>query len=154
MRFLNILRSLLRRGKGIGHRQQVVRKRAIDASPAEMIGEERRIGALHEPFELLHVLAIEPTGRAEVHGYAVLDDFVLFADGVEHFERATAIDHVVFGDHLEPVDDGLFAQDMAIVLDAQADPDAHVTKAVEAIGWHVGDNLNDWRVIPQANFPR
>ena len=50
----------------------------------------------------------ERLGRAEIHGDAVLHDAILLENLVEYLQRTAAIDHVVFGDDFEPVDDRLF----------------------------------------------
>src|SRR5947208_5849053 len=66
----------------------------------------------------------------------MLDDAVLIEDAVEHGERAAAVDHVVLGDDLEPVDDGLLLEDMAIVRHAETDADAVIRESIEAICRH------------------
>ena len=82
------------------------------------------------------MVAIGLVRRAEVHGDAVLHDAVLLEDLVEHFERAAAIDHEVFGDDLEPIDDRFLFEDVPVVRNAQADADAEIGVAVERIGGH------------------
>ncbi len=126
----------LDRFEGVGHGQKIVGVAAIDAAPAEMVGEPGSFGALGQGLEALKMFAVCGLGGAKVHGDAVLDDAILLEYLVEDLERSAAIDHVVFGDDLEPVDDGLFGEDVVVVRDAQADSHAVVAESVEAIGRH------------------
>jgi hypothetical protein len=125
-----------RRGLRVRHRQQVVGIGAVHAAPAKVVGEPRRLRALRERLEAAEMLLVRAVGRAEIQGDAVLHDAVLGEDPVEHLEWATAIDHEILGDDLEPVDRGLPAQDVVVVRDAQADADAVVGVAVEWVGGH------------------
>ena len=122
--------------KGVGEWEEIVGVAAVDASPAEVVGEPWRFGAPGEVFESLEVFAVERLSGAEVHGDAVLDDAVLFEDLVEDFEGAASVDHVIFGDDLKPVDEGLLGEDVIVVRDAKADSDTVIREAVEAVGWH------------------
>lgn len=134
----------LDRFESVGHREEVVGVTSVDAAPAEVIGEPGSFGAAGEGLEALEVFAVGGLGGAEVHGDAVLDDAVAFKDLIEDLESATAVDHVVFGDDFEPVDDGLFGEDVVVVRDAKADPYAVVAETVEAIGWHVSPFVKEW----------
>jgi hypothetical protein len=67
----------------------------------------------------------------------VLNDAILIEDAIEDGERTAAVDHVVFGDDLEPVDDGFLLEDVTVVRNAEADADSIVCEPVEAICWHV-----------------
>jgi hypothetical protein len=103
------------------------------------------------------VFGVERLSGAEVHGDAMLDDAILLENLVEDLERAATIDHVVFGDDLEPVDDGLFGEDVIVVRHAEADSDAVVREPVEAIGWHatlpVRSNLKQRRGLKEDFKP-
>jgi hypothetical protein len=134
----------LDRFEGVGHGEEVVGVTSVDATPAEVIGEPGSFGAAGEGLEALEMFAVGWLDGAEVHGDAVLDDAVTFEDLIEDLERAAAVDHVVFGDDLEPVDDGLFGEDVVVVRDAKADPYAVVAETVEAIGWHVSPFVKEW----------
>ncbi len=101
-----------------------------------MVGEPRRFGAPHQRFQPLEVLAVERLNRAEVHGHAVLHDAVLLQNLVQYVQRAAAIDHEIFGDDFEPVDDRLLLQDVVVVRHPQPDPDAVLGETIEAVGWH------------------
>jgi hypothetical protein len=66
----------------------------------------------------------------------MLDDAVPVEDLVEHLQGSPAIDHIVLGDDLKPVDDGFLGKDVIVVGDAQAYPHAIIAKSIETIGWH------------------
>ena len=127
---------MLRRLERVRHRQQIVRVAAVDAAPAEMIGKPRRLGALHQRLQPPQMLAIELLGRAEIHRDAMLHDAVLLENLIEHLQRAPAVDHEIFGDDFEPVDDRLLRKDVVVVRNAQADADAVFGESVESIGGH------------------
>jgi len=56
----------------------------------------------------------------------------MFEDLVEDLQGTTAIDHEVFGDDLEPIDDGLAGEDVLVMRHAQADADSVIGESVEA----------------------
>jgi hypothetical protein len=109
---------------------------SVDRPPAEMIGHPRRFRALDKRFEALQMIAIQLVGISEVHGNTVLHDRVVFQDLVEDAHRASAIEHVVFGDDFVPIDLRPIFKDVRIVLGAQADSDTQLAEPVEAIGRH------------------
>jgi hypothetical protein len=53
------------------------------------------------------MITVQWLGTPEIHRDAMLHDTVLGENLVENPEGATAIDHVVFRDDLEPIDYGL-----------------------------------------------
>jgi hypothetical protein len=67
----------------------------------------------------------------------MLYDAVLIKDAVEDGERTATVDHVVFGDNFEPIDDGFFIEDVTVVRNAEADTNSVVREPIEAICWHV-----------------
>ena len=77
---------------------------AIHAAPAKMVGEPWSFGAAHEIFQAAEVFAIGFFSGAEVHGHAMLDDFIAFEDLVEDLKRTAAVDHEIFGNDFEPID--------------------------------------------------
>ena len=101
-----------------------------------MIAQPRRVRPPDESLELFQVLAIESVGRAEIHRDPMLHDAVLLENLVEHFERSAAIDHEIFRDDLEPIDDRFFFEDMPVMRHAQANPDAVVVEIVKRICRH------------------
>jgi len=101
-----------------------------------MVAEPGSVGAAGETLEPVEMFSIERLGRAEVHGDAMLDDFVLFEDLVEDFERAAAVAHEIFADDLEPVAGWFFRKDVRVVRDAKAEAYAEIGEAVETIGGH------------------
>src|SRR5580704_284648 len=83
------------------------------------------------------MLAIGALGRAEVHGDAVLHDFILFQNLIEDAQRSSAVNHEIFRDDFEPIHDGLARKNMVVMGGTQADPDSVVRVAVKAIGRHL-----------------
>src|SRR5260221_1675246 len=82
------------------------------------------------------MLSVEFVSRTEIHRYAVLDDAVLFKDGIEHFERPASVDHEILRDDLKPIDDRLFRENVPVMWHAQADPNAAFCESVEGICRH------------------
>src|ERR1700684_2779096 len=82
------------------------------------------------------MLAIRAFGRAEVHRDAVLHHFVLFQNLIENAQRASAINHEIFGYDFEPVHDGLARENMMVMRGAQTDPDPVICVAIKPIGRH------------------
>src|SRR5216684_807349 len=101
-----------------------------------MIGQPGRLGAPGELLDALQVIAAERLSRAEVHRDTMLHDLILIENLVEYLERLAAVDHVVFGDDLKPVDDWLLRQDVVVMRNAQSDTYSVICESVEAIGWH------------------
>ncbi len=66
----------------------------------------------------------------------MLDDFVLLQNLIEDAQRAAAIDHEIFGDDFEPVDDGLAGENVLVVGNPEADANSVVGVSVEAICRH------------------
>ena len=136
--FANFLRGEAGGFEGVRHGKKVVCVATVHAAPAEMVGEPGSFGAADEIFEAAEVIAIEFFGGAEVHGDAVLDDFVLSEDLVEDFEGASAVHHEVFGDDFEPVAGWFAGEDVVVMGDTQTDANAVGGEGVEAIGGHEG----------------
>src|ERR1700676_883937 len=82
------------------------------------------------------MLAIGFFRGAEIHGDAMLDDFVLLEDLIEDLQGTAAIDHEIFGDNLKPIDDRSTRQDVLVVRLAQADADTVLGEIVETVGAH------------------
>ena len=101
-----------------------------------MVGEPRSFRALDQRFQAAEMFAVEWFGGAEVHRHAMLHDAVLFEDPVENRQRTTAVDHVVLGDNLEPVDQRLPLQNVVVVGDAESDADSVLGESVESICRH------------------
>ncbi len=135
--------------EGVRHREKIVGVAAVDAAPAEVVGEPRGLRAAGQGLEALEVFAVGRLSGAKVHRDAVLDDSVLLEDLVEDLERPAAVDHVVFGDDLEPVDDGLLGEDVVVVRDTQTDPHAIVGETVETIGRH---SMLPWAVKSEEDL--
>src|ERR1700688_2870487 len=103
----DLLRGELGGFKGVGHGEKIVGVAAVNAAPAKMIGEPRGFGALDQFFQAAEMLAIRFFRGAEIHGDAVLDNFILLEDLIENLQGPAAIDHEIFGDDLKPVNDRL-----------------------------------------------
>jgi hypothetical protein len=67
----------------------------------------------------------------------MLDDAVLLENAIEHFERSSAIDHEIFRDDLEPVDDRFLFENVAIVRHAKSDADAVIRLTIKCVRGHV-----------------
>ena len=88
---------------GIGNRQQVMQVHAVHARPTQMVGNPFRIDALSECFEVAEIVHIERCGRGDGHRHAMHHDWIAFANLIEDVERLAARNHVVLGEHLEPI---------------------------------------------------
>src|ERR1700681_2103554 len=97
---------------------------AIDAPPAKMIGKPRGFGALDQRLQALQVIAVQTLGRAEIHGDAMLDHTVTLENPVQRSEWASAINHEVLRDDLEPVHHRRPLENMLVMRNAKADADA------------------------------
>ena len=109
---------------------------AVDRAPAEVVGEPGGFGTGYETFEAPEVLAIGGLGGAEVHGDAMLDDFIVLHDAIEHVEGAASVDHVILRNDFKPIDSRLVGEDVVVMGDAQADSDAVILICVETIPGH------------------
>src|SRR6202140_266819 len=101
-----------------------------------MIGNPRRFRALDQFLQPPQMLAVGLLRRTEIHGHAVLHDLVLLQDLIQDAPRASAIDHEIFGNNLEPVAHRLARQDVVVVRGAQANADTVFGKSVKAIRRH------------------
>ena len=66
----------------------------------------------------------------------MLHDAVLLENLIEHLERPAAIDHEIFRDDLEPIDDRFLREDVPVMRNAQADADAVIGEIIEWIRRH------------------
>jgi hypothetical protein len=82
------------------------------------------------------MLTIQRLGRAKVHGNSVLNDLVLLEDLIKDMQRASAVEHIVLRDDLEPADDRLLIQNVVVMRNAKADPDSEIFEHVKAVGRH------------------
>src|SRR5260370_26418462 len=108
----------------------------VDASPAKMIGDPGRCGALDPSLQALQVIAIQPFGRSKIHGDAMLDDAITLEDPVESGQWTPAIHHEIFRDDLEPVHHRLALENMLIMRNAQTDADTVIGESIKSIGGH------------------
>src|SRR5258708_33549069 len=68
----------------VRHGKEVVCVASIDAAPTEVVGEPRGLCAFHEFLQAAKVFAIRLLCGAEIHGDAVLYDFVLVEDLIQN----------------------------------------------------------------------
>jgi hypothetical protein len=122
--------------EGVGEGKKVMGVSPVDAAPAEVVGKPRRLGSASELLDAPEVFAAEGLRGTEVHRDAMLDHLILIEDLIQNFERLAAVNHVIFRDDLEPVDDWLLRKDVVIMGDAQTDAYSIVCESVESIGWH------------------
>src|SRR5258708_23559013 len=82
------------------------------------------------------MFAVQGFRGAKVHGNAVLHHAILIEDLVKHAQWAPAIDHEIFRDDFEPIDDRLLLENMPIVRNAQPNANAEVGVSVKTICRH------------------
>ena len=82
------------------------------------------------------MFAIQRLRRAEIHRNSVLHDLVLLQDLIEHRERPSTVDHVIFRDDFEPIDDRFLLENVLVVRNPQADSDSVFGESVETICRH------------------
>ncbi len=66
----------------------------------------------------------------------MLNHAILFENVIEHRQRTAAIDHVVFGDNLEPIHHRFLFENVPVVRNPQADSYSVFGKSIETIRWH------------------
>ena len=100
----------------VGDGQEVVQIHAMHPGPTEMIGDPFRVDAGGERLQPREIVKIERRGGGDGERYAMHHHGIALADPVEHAQRLAALDHVILGEHLEPVDFGRAVQDLGIML--------------------------------------
>ncbi len=120
----------------VRHGQEIMRVRAIDTAPAQVICEPRGFCSFDECLEPLQMLSVQWFSGTEIHGYTVLHDFILFEDLIENSKGLTSVNHIVFGDDLKPSHYGLALEDVLVMRDAQPEAYAEVGKSIEAVSCH------------------
>ena len=88
------------------------------------------------------MLPAQTIGRTEIHSHAVLDDAVLLQNLIEHFERPSAIDHEIFRDDLEPIDNRFLGKNVSVMRHAQTDADSVFGEIIECVSRHVRDRYS------------
>ena len=66
----------------------------------------------------------------------MLNDAVLLEDLVENAQRTPGVAHVILRNNLEPIHNGFFTQDVAVMRHTQANADAVSGLVVESIRGH------------------
>src|ERR1700733_4870170 len=126
---------------------------AVDAAPAQVIGQPWSLRPLSQLLDPLQMVAVKRLRIAEVHRDTMLDDAILVKNPVEHRERASAIHHVVFRDDFEPIHDRLLHENVIVMRYSQPDPNAVFGVSIEAIGRHVCSILRGKAGQVVANDP-
>jgi hypothetical protein len=120
---------------GIGDRQEIVQVHAMDAGPAQMIGDPGRLHPVRQRLQPAEILQIERGGGRDRERHAMHYDGIAFADAVKDAQGLAAIDHVIFGDDLEPVDFRLAFEDLAIMLRPKTQAEAEKGRPVAVHRW-------------------
>src|SRR5215472_15411421 len=82
------------------------------------------------------MLAVQGFGGTEIHRDAVLNHPISFQNQIERLQRSTAVYHEVFGNDLEPADDGFLLKDVLVVRNTQTNADAIIGVAVKPVPRH------------------
>ena len=109
---------------GVRQRQQVVEVPAADPAPAQVLGDERGLGALDQARELREVGAVERVRAAERHAHAVQRQRIVGANARERRQRGSAVHVVVLAVDLEPRHRRTLGEHLPDVRRAQADAGA------------------------------
>ena len=113
---------------GERQRHQVVQVHAVDAGPAQVIGDPRGLDPIGERLHAAHVVEIQRIGAADRQRDAVQHDGIVRAQALEVVQRAAAGNQVVVGERFEPGDAAaVLAEQCFIVLGPQPEPEARVT---------------------------
>ena len=107
---------------------------SIDASPAEVIAEPRRLRSAYQLLQSPQMLWIGRRHGAEVHRYTVLHHSVLVENLIEHVQGAAGIDHEIFGDDFEPVHYRFTRKDVPIMGNTQTNSYAMTAECIKAVG--------------------
>src|SRR5258708_6163576 len=124
------------RFKRVWHREQIMGISSIHAAPAEVVGEPWSVRTLHQLLQPPEVLAVWLLSRSEIHGNAVLYDFVLLKDLIQDVQRPSAIDHEILRDNLKPIDNGFARENMVVMRSTQANSYPVICKPIKAISRH------------------
>lgn len=112
--------DVIQRLRGVRHGQEVVQVHAVNAGPAQMIGNPFRVHALRKVFQPAQIVHVEGRRGSDREGHAVHHDGIPLADLVEDAQRLAARDHIVLGYDLEPIDGRRSIQDLRIMLGSEA----------------------------------
>ncbi len=119
---------------GVRDGQEVVQVHPVHAGPAQMIGDPFGVHALGKFLQRAEIVHVERRGRGDGERYAVHHDGVALADLVEHVQGLAALDHVVLGDDLEPIDGRVAVKDLLIMLGPEPQAKAEIRRLVAGHG--------------------
>src|SRR5262249_1219342 len=83
------------------------------------------------------MLPIEWSRRTEIHRNAMLDNPITFQNLIENMQGATAVDHVILRDNLEPAHHWFFRENVLVMRYAKAYPNSEVGETIERICRHL-----------------
>ena len=106
---------------GVRQRQQLVGVLAVDVTPAQMIGDPRRLDLVGERPQPSQVRIRGGVDRADAERDAVQRDVDLRADVAQDGPGSAAIAEEVLGDGLHPVHADAVLEHVTVVTQAQAD---------------------------------
>ena len=135
---------------GVGQRQQIVEATAVNSGPAQMVGHQCRLDALHQRAQVAQVALAQLVGRADRERHAVQGDRIVAPNALQDMQRPAAAIDVVFGDGLEPVDAArAVAENVLVVLRAQSDTEAEARPGESSSSNRVISRWDHWshRVI-------
>src|SRR5579875_2201365 len=120
----------------IGQRQEVMQVMPSDSSPAEMIGNPRRLEAPRHFSQSREIGAVEGIGGSDRERHSVHHDWIISAHLFKYADRPPTGNHKVLGDDLEPADRRTGFEHRSIVITSQSDAKAERWKrAVEHGGY-------------------
>src|SRR5258708_4328058 len=93
-----------------------------------MVRDPRRLEPAREFAQFTEVAAIQRIGRAYRHRHAMHRDWIMLAHCFKYFERASALDHEVFRDDLEPIYFRLGLDDELVMRPSKPDAETQVRK--------------------------
>ncbi len=76
---------------------------AIEAGPAEMVGNPVGLNLLRQLFDLLQIIHIQSITATDRHGDPMHDDRVALTDLIEKVARFASGNQIILGQHLEPL---------------------------------------------------
>ena len=102
----------------VRQRQQVVQLVGVAAAPTQVVGDPLRLNAGRQLLEALQVVRVEGVRATDRQRHTVHDQRVVLADRVEVVQRLAALDQIILGEHLEPIDRRPVFENLLIVLTA------------------------------------
>jgi hypothetical protein len=115
-------RNVHKRFFRVRQRQQIMGIVTTAAAPTQMIRYPGWLEAMDEKSQLVEIFFIQWIGRAQRTRHAMEHEGRYGSRLLQDCQRASATDHEIFRDRLEPIDPRRAFPDTRVVLRAQADP--------------------------------